>query len=309
MRFAKASILAAFVFTSACEASFRAAPEPVSDIEKELEAINSVVRVTEGSDALDLLQRAATGDISDAERNNFVLARMYAIDLRYSEFELDLSQERNQSDFFVKLLSIGLTGVAALSAVSETQAILAGIDTALKGANDAFSKEMLLNRTIETLTKQMRAGRDKIRSQILEGLDKPLNKYPFYVALGQLDAYYTAGTLPGALADVNNTVTTEANTQQGAVEKTVKNLKDIKTVQVEAALSDLGNAIQAWIEVDPADRLPKAQSCYKSIGDNLDGPSKEESIADFLVVDRNFPKTTKAWAACLNDQYSAGLNI
>ncbi|MDJ0932061.1 hypothetical protein [Breoghania sp.] len=75
------------------------------------------------------------------------------------------------------------------------------MDTALKGGEKAYRKDVLIEKTLDILTTQMRAERKKIAAQIWQGLSKPDAAYLLSLALSQLNDYAYAGTLPGRAED------------------------------------------------------------------------------------------------------------
>ncbi|RWE78123.1 hypothetical protein [Mesorhizobium sp.] len=146
---------------------------------------------------------------SSAYRNAYVTTRMYAIDLAYSQYEASLTHERQDVSFIADVTNIGLTGTASLAGAAETKAILAGIAAGLTGAKSSYTNDILFSRTVEVLQTQMRANRAEVATRIIGNLKKPTAVYPIQFALSDLEDYYRAGTLSGAMIAVGSTVATK----------------------------------------------------------------------------------------------------
>ncbi len=196
MKRLSALTLAIFVLAG-CE-SFRGAP----------------TEVVSASDEVDTLRPYFSGSQLDAYyglpfndelarkqlRNTIVSTRMLAIDRSYSDYVIDLSKSVRGGDFATSLASIALTGTATLLKVDLVKNILTSVDTGLKGATQAFSKDILLEKTLTVLTQQMDAERTRVATTIWSSLGKSTDEFPLALALSKVDEYYRAGTLNVALA-------------------------------------------------------------------------------------------------------------
>ena len=72
---------------------------------------------------------------------------MYAIDLRFSQFEEDLFRQTRESGFAATLATLGLTTSAAFVGGGASQ-VLSGIAAFIIGGREAFQKEVLAERTL-----------------------------------------------------------------------------------------------------------------------------------------------------------------
>lgn len=304
------------LFLAACS-SFQGAPEPIVDRDTEIAAVRAALgerrpgsSASAGTGApLELhtqfLRDALIGNVTATQRNNYVLAQMYAIDLAYREFENELSQEARQTSFFTTLVSIGLTGSAALLA-SPASPILAGIDTGLKGASEAFSRDILVERTISSLTNQMRGDRDRVRAEILKGLTKTLDDYPPFLALGQVENYYAAGTLYGAVAGVNAATAKEASAQRTEAEDAAR----VFTVErIELNRSEFGLRLQTWLAADLGANTPKARACYEAVEGDFPPDASRTGIPDLIEQSGAHSQFTIAVIQCLNREHAAGISL
>ena len=192
-------VLTGFVFfLSGCSPSVDGAPRRAFAISEELAAI----RQTYGPSLIAAYRSADPGQRT-AIRDSVVLGRMYAIDLAYGEFENALTSEGQQVPFTATLASIALSGAGSIVADVATKSLLAAADTGLKGASEAYEKQILIGRTIETLQQTMRANRNRIRAAIISNLSLADSRYPLELALGDVENYYNAGTVTGGLIGVS----------------------------------------------------------------------------------------------------------
>lgn len=143
-------------------------------------------------------------------RNTIIDARMYAIDLNYFLGEADETHERQEADFLAAAANIGLTSASVLTPAVSTKNILTGIAGGITGVNAAYGDKVLLNKTIQVLQGQMRAERARVAVKLYAGMRLPASQYGLGMALSDLEAYYRAGTITGALIDLSNSVGVDA---------------------------------------------------------------------------------------------------
>lgn len=188
----------AAVAVAGCTASLEGAPDRLLPIAAETEVAKKLA-----SNAWYYEYATATGSRRRELRDQIVLARMYATDLYYSEYEARLTKERQSVGFYSTVASLALTSSATLVAANETKSILSALATGLTGTREAYDKEILIEKTITILQQQMRTRRKEVKVTILERLGRDTGTYPLELALTDLESYYRAGTLTGALIDVS----------------------------------------------------------------------------------------------------------
>lgn len=154
------------------------------------------------------------GDEAVTCRNRFISARMYATDIRFSEFEEKLFRQTRESGFATTLGTLGLTSAAAFSTGGTSQ-VLSGIAAFVIGGREAFQKEVLAERTVIAIHTAMRARRSQVRLRLLEGLRQSIDNYPLALALTNINEYYDAGTILGALIGITETVGAQAKEADG----------------------------------------------------------------------------------------------
>jgi hypothetical protein len=135
-------------------------------------------------------------------RDEIIAERIALIDISYRLFEERLFQEGTVREISTDWALLGLAAAGATVSSSTTQSILAAISGGLVGARAAFDKQALFDRTLPALVSQMEASRLRVELRLLEGMQQNTGAYGIVQALGDLDAYYAAGTLPGAIINV-----------------------------------------------------------------------------------------------------------
>ncbi len=132
-------------------------------------------------------------------RDQIVLGRLYGIDVNYPEFEASLTQERQTVGFLATATNIALTTSAAVVAANEAKTLLAATAAGVTGAREGYDKDVLFDRSIALLQQQMRTQRALVRARIVGRLALDVTAYPLELALSDVETYYRAGTITGAL--------------------------------------------------------------------------------------------------------------
>jgi hypothetical protein len=153
------------------------------------------------------------GGPNESCRNNLVTARKYAIDLKFSEFEKNLFRETREVGFWATLVSLGLTGGATFAGLSTAHA-LSAVATGVTGTRAAYEREILAEKTVIAIATAMHANRVKLEVRIRQGLKRPIGEYPLGLGLSDLEDYYYAGTVLGALVGITESVGSEAKAAQ-----------------------------------------------------------------------------------------------
>lgn len=251
------------VALGACTPSIRGTPERLLDVPVETE----LIRTLAGPEWYAEYARS-TGARRRELRDQIVLARMYAIDLYYSEYEANLTRERQNVGFLSTVANLALTSSATLVAAKETKTILSAVATGLTGAKEAYDKEILIEKTIAILQQQMRARRKEIKVSIIGRLSLDQSSYPLELALTDVESYYRAGTITGALIDVSEETGVRL-AQARAIEERI-------VVTRFAPVADLGTRIRAFVRVSAAN--------LRAVQDYLASNHPGTAIAEFVRV-------------------------
>jgi len=180
-------------------ASIDGYPTRIGDADQYVTEVNSFVAPSSIVDYNDSVASGAGLNEIATKRNNIVTARIYAIDVNYHKFIRDLTAQQNVGAVGADWIALGLAGAGATTGSAQTKAVLAAISGGVTGARAAVSKDVFYSNTLPTVITQMDAQRKTILAQIYTGLQKSPIEYTLYQALADLENYYNAGTLNGAL--------------------------------------------------------------------------------------------------------------
>ncbi|MGO3934906.1 hypothetical protein NP284_42250 [Rhodopseudomonas pseudopalustris] len=147
---------------------------------------------------------------SAADRNAFIAARMYAIDMQYTAYESALTRERQNVGFGAAAATLGLTTASGLLAPVATKNILTGAAGFITGTRAAYDNDVLLAQSVQWIQSQMRAKRGEIYGRIVSGMQLSTSEYPLAAALSDLEAYYRAGTFTGGMLSTSEVLAADA---------------------------------------------------------------------------------------------------
>jgi hypothetical protein len=150
----------------------------------------------------------STGSPADqlVARNNVIAARMYVIDMEYTQYEAQLLHEGQVVDFSTKLTSGVLTTAAGLIPAISTSHALADTATLVNGLDSAYNDKILKSQIIQSVMSSMRTARHDQAAVIYANMYCPVSVYPFGFALSDLETYYRAGTFQTGLIKLMQTV-------------------------------------------------------------------------------------------------------
>ena len=131
-------------------------------------------------------------------RSEMMERRMAVIDAHFKEFQAGLVKENVRADFGIALLGIGVGAAGSLVPETASQ-ILSAVSGGLAGAQAAYGKAVLYDKAMSALLAQMQAGRKTVAAQIFQRWNLDIDQYPMWMARTDLEAYYFAGSLPGAI--------------------------------------------------------------------------------------------------------------
>jgi hypothetical protein len=204
-------ILAMTCLLAGCLPSTQTGPPRIFAVDDEAANIKSQFQLPNFS------QYATLSESDKIEyRDTLITARMYGIDLEFSKYELALTRERQDVSFAGDVTNIGLTSAVPLVGAVATKNILGTTASGLTGVKTAYSDDVLMNRTVQILQTQMEASRAKVAAHILTHIGSSSAKYPLATALSDLEDYYRAGTITGALIDVSTTVSNDVQDERAA---------------------------------------------------------------------------------------------
>jgi hypothetical protein len=237
---------------SAC-AAFRGYPDPALARDAELAELAQYIGAAQTAKCRD--------QPGEPCRNRIIAARMYAIDLQFAAYEEALYRGTREAAFGATLATLGLTSAAAVASGGTSQA-LSGTAALIIGGREAFQKEILTDRTVIAIQTAMHGKRAQIAARILAGLRQNIDAYPLDIGLRELDQYYRAGTIPGAVMDITESVGVTARESE-------KNLQATLAFRVDEGTDKLRQAIcrgSPACATPDTTRFPEIRACWPSAG-------------------------------------------
>ncbi len=282
-------ILAAAATLSACLASVSGAPDRLFSVEEETRSaklVSSPERYEEYARSF--------GQRKYELRNQIVLSRLYAIDMLYSEYEGRLTRERQEVGFYSTVVNLALNSAGTLVGGSATKAALHAVAAGLVGAKTSYEKDILIERTVSILQKQMRANRKEIKAQIVQRLAGSTGAYPLEFALTDIERYYRAGTISGALLGVDTDVSLKLD--QAATEENRAIMKSVRgQVQSSFRNQNPGNARRPVVVTKLINQTPTITGeTLNAVERKIGKPFGETIQANLCVpIDGDFGDSTR----------------
>jgi hypothetical protein len=190
-------------------------PDRLTPIADELAPIRAAF------DDVDLWQRyssyAYNPRMQMAYRNDIITARMYAIDINYTNYEGRLGADAHGVDFTTAVLSHAASLAVPLISVDETKNIVSAAGGLVGFYGTAYNEKLLLQQTIQHVQAGMRQARYRQAGHILANMRCNVADYPLGLALSDLEIYYRAGTFSTGLIKVTENVakaTTDAQAEK-----------------------------------------------------------------------------------------------
>jgi hypothetical protein len=189
-----------FLIFSGCT-SIDGVPERSVDIESELNALAPYFAPSVIVD-----YNAKLSDFDKREyRNEVIAARMRAIDLNFNEFIKNISSESKYIGIGTDTAVLLLNAVGAVSTVSSTQAILSASSASILGTKSSIDKNAFFDTTLSALVSQMQATRAQTLVKLYLGLSSSVTDYPLMLGLVDIENYFQAGTIIGAVSEISKT--------------------------------------------------------------------------------------------------------
>jgi hypothetical protein len=155
-------------------------------------------------------------------RDQYARKMISVIDQRYENFLDDLVAQRKGFDASADITAISLSTASALFAPVTTKSILAGLSALTTASKTVVSKVYFYEQTLPALTSQMEANRQAVLADIMEGLKARVDAYPLQQTLRDLSRYYTAGTIDGAVTEIQKQAAEKSKDAQLKIRREVE---------------------------------------------------------------------------------------
>jgi hypothetical protein len=185
---------------------------------------------------------ARTSDGEKLEiRNKIIDVGLLTMDQYYSLFVDGFSAGKKSIDTFAEIGAMATNAAGAALGSATTKSVLHIVSGGLIASQTSISKNYFYEQTIAALIKQMEAERRAVSVDIIRGTGLPISQYPLAAALADLERYYFAGTVDGALAGI----------QRDAARKDNESGTEIKNIRERLALTvDYLQLARAWIAIN-----------------------------------------------------------
>lgn len=185
-------------------ASLRGFPERSEQTDAQLAGLEQKYFLPQ-RDVLAEYAQLGSGEEKRSYRNEVAYGRMMAIDLQFSVFEKNTYVEGLSTNLALDVLGVAMGGAGATVLSADASRILSALSGGIAGAGTAINKNLYYERTMPALMALMEAEREAIRADMIYGLQQDAETYSLGQALMDLEKYYRAGSIPGAIAAVTET--------------------------------------------------------------------------------------------------------
>ncbi|HZZ42739.1 MAG TPA: hypothetical protein VFE58_07360 [Tepidisphaeraceae bacterium] len=245
--------LLAIILTGCSTAEFGGAPPPSFDVDKDL------AQLSKQFDEPNAIPSFYANPSVDA-RNKFIGGRLTLMNIRYIQFIRHVTNDRQALESATDILVIGLNVAGAATGGATEKTVLSAISAGILGSKAVIEKEYFYEKTMPALIAAMNAQRKAALVPILQGSKtNSLQDYPFEQAVSDLNDYYLAGTLLGAVQAIEADAGKKETDQNAALE-------DIRlSPAYEATTEQLRRQLTVAIGKLAAADLAKAQTAVAAL--------------------------------------------
>ena len=231
----------------------------------------------------------ASGDPARRQdvRNRYIESRAVLIDRNYAVFRLTLYAQRVGSNVGVDLATLGLNTMGTVVGGAGAKSALHALSAITVGSKATIDKNVYFDRTLPAMLAQMDGLRGSVRNRLLNGLLTDVNRYPLTQASADLEDYYHAGTISGAIAGITVQASIEQDRVVQQLERRLPTFEELKASMPDAVAHQMkpstdGDKLLGCLRSPTAERANtdairawiRAQSALR-----IDGPSPETSLA------------------------------
>lgn len=184
---------------SGCSA-FRGAPKSMINYDAEIKRLDKYFN-PEVQAEYEKINPSTDPQKAKIARNEIINGRLRVYDLQYSRFKSDLYKEGVGSNIGVDGAVITMGAIGALSS-GGTSKTLSGITAGVTGIKGSVDKNLFYEKTMPALLVEMDGQRLQVLARIRQGQKESVTDYPLLEALADVDSYFDAGTIYGAIDGV-----------------------------------------------------------------------------------------------------------
>ncbi len=154
-------------------------------------------------------------------RDQYSRKMIAVIDKRYNDFLDDLVTKRKGFDASADITAISLDTASVLFTPVTTKSILAGLSALTTSGKTSINKAYFYEQTLPVLITQMESNRQSVLADIMEGLAADDDIYPLHHVVRDLNRYFAAGTIDGALVEIQKQAAKKADDAQVRIRKEI----------------------------------------------------------------------------------------
>ncbi|WP_157270786.1 hypothetical protein [Azohydromonas aeria] len=154
-------------------------------------------------------------------RNQFIEIRVGLIDQAYLTYKQSLYTQRVGSSVSTDIATLLLNAVGAGVSDVSTKTATSALSAVIIGSKVSIDKNVYFDTTLPALLSQMDARRDQVLARIRLGMLVDTTRYPMLQARRDLDDYYNAGSIFGAISSLTKQ---SSNAQVAAEQELIKRL-------------------------------------------------------------------------------------
>jgi hypothetical protein len=215
-------------------------------------------------------------------RNKMVYGVLAEIDYVYHNYEISLFMNEGSFRVATDTLALGLGVASTITNGERAKTVLSAALTGFTGATLSIDKNFFRQQTVQALISSMQAGRDRTKTIIIKHLnDDSASSYPFQAARSDMAAYFFAGTLPGALQELNQTAAASAKDERTKLTVTVQDVQNAKSINQTLAAELAANKLDKTVAFltamgvtlkDPKDKA-EVEAAYRDLANRaVDDP-------------------------------------
>ncbi len=147
-------------------------------------------------------------------RNEAIESALPFIDAAYEDFITDITAGRDRTNFIADVVELGTSAAIGITNGERPLQILGVALTAFRGGRKSADLNFFRDQSTPILITKMDGNRAKVRAVILTREKERTDTYPIGAAIGDIVAYYNAGTLVRAFTELQKDTADQTKQQE-----------------------------------------------------------------------------------------------
>jgi len=223
-----------------CSLRYAGAPTPSYNVDDDLAQLADQFKV---SSSVSEYYKIASPTQKD--RNKVISGRLVMIDIQYLKWLRTMTADQQLLNTSTDALVISLSLEAMITGGDTAKAVLSALAAGVTGVKTSIDKHYYYDKTMPALASAMNAQRKTVLVQIINGMNKPLEEYSFEQGLSDLNDYYQAGTLMGAVTAIQADAGVKAQAASEEIKRLIKPTSGEKqaVAKVKNIIAKINNAL------------------------------------------------------------------